>query len=99
MKKTIITFPKNAVLFALFATVLVVGCSSSLKGVPYSGGDVCKWAKQNLAVMQQQYNELIIPPGTALSKLRSAQGTVVASCHTEEEDGGAWACAEGHSCK
>ncbi|MGI9298475.1 MAG: hypothetical protein ACR2QC_11360 [Gammaproteobacteria bacterium] len=96
---------KTKTLSLTIAAVLLAGCSDlssgNFKGIPYAGGDICEWAKQNLIATQQAFNdgELDRNYGWAERQLKQAQRTVIASCHTEEEKDGAWACAEGHSCK
>ncbi|MGI9306338.1 MAG: hypothetical protein ACR2P5_03445 [Gammaproteobacteria bacterium] len=46
----------RAVLFTLF-TAAMVGCADkqqTFKGIPYAGGDVCEWAKKNLAALARR---------------------------------------------
>ena len=99
---------KNSVLTCIAistiaAAVMAAGCATKyfsdtqFKGVPYSGGDVCEWAKQNLVATQSAYNndELGKYAGKLLER---AQQTATSACTGEKKDS-AWACAEGHSCK
>ena len=87
---------KTAIL-AIAVAVLSVGCANiNATTVPYTGGDVCEWAKQNLVVATQQFQAY--QSGSRRENVKIAQANVVASCGDSEDDG-TWACAEGHSCK
>ena len=91
---------KTAIL-TIVAAVLSVGCANiNDVVVPYTGGDVCEWAKKNLVVATHQFqiHQDSFSRRNVIENLSAAQANVAISCKNSEDDG-TWACAEGHSCK
>ena len=96
---------KNLALIPLFAVVLA-GCAPQTTGVSYAGQDPCEWAKQNL-INEMQHNPCAGIFGLSarcvegrIARISAEQANVRALCtEYEQKESGAWACAEGHSCK
>ena len=96
---------KTAIL-TIAVAMLSVGCANTNDVVvPYTGGDVCEWAKKNLVVATHQFQihqqdsfTTLYTRRNVIENLSAAQANVAISCKNSEDDG-TWACAEGHSCK